>query len=363
MRIGLTIYGSLDTLTGGYLYDKIIVDNLRNLGDKVEVFSLPNRSYLQHLNDNFSRHFYRDLHQARLDVLLQDELNHPSLFLLNRRLKEQVGYPRVTIVHLLRSTESRSGLGNALSRWVEVQYLNSVEGVIFNSQDSQTLVQSMIGSARPGIVAYPGRDHLSLTLSRQDIENRAVESGPLRILFIGNLIRRKGLHVLLQALAPLDQAHWTLRVIGGDTFEPKYARKVRKQIVDAGLSQNVELLGSMPSSQISDHLSSSQVLAVPSSYEGFGIVYLEALGAGLPVIASAAGGAREIIRHGRDGFLVPPEDPVAVREAIITLMEQTNLRKMSLEARDRHFDFPTWAETTQRIRAFLFKQINGTIPS
>ena len=111
MRIGLVIYGSLDTLSGGYLYDRMLVEHLRRQGDEVEIFSLPWRDYARHLTDNLSTGLLRRLQGSRLDVLLQDELNHPSLFWLNRRL--HVNYPIVSIVHHLRSSEKRSPLGPA----------------------------------------------------------------------------------------------------------------------------------------------------------------------------------------------------------------------------------------------------------
>ena len=84
MRIGLLIYGSLDTLSGGYLYDRKLVEHLRQAGDSVEIVSIPWRSYPAHLADNLSLRLYRRLRDLPVDILLQDELNHPSLALVNR---------------------------------------------------------------------------------------------------------------------------------------------------------------------------------------------------------------------------------------------------------------------------------------
>ena len=66
-----------------------------------------------------------------------------------------------------------------------------------------------------------------------------------------------------------------------------------------------------------ESLARSHLLAVPSSYEGFGIVYLEGMAFGLPALASSAGGAQEIIRHGETGWLVPPGEPVGLARAIL----------------------------------------------
>jgi Glycosyl transferase 4-like domain len=160
VRIGLIIYGSLDTLTGGYLYDRMLVEHLRCQGDHVDVISLPWRTYGRHLGDNVSPELYRRLRRTPFDVLLQDELNHPSLFWLNQRLRRYVRYPIVTIVHLLRCSEPRPAWQNRLYRWVERRYLVGLDGLVFNSRTTQAAVERLVGSNHPGVVAYLGRRSL-----------------------------------------------------------------------------------------------------------------------------------------------------------------------------------------------------------
>jgi glycosyltransferase involved in cell wall biosynthesis len=97
-----------------------------------------------------------------------------------------------------------------------------------------------------------------------------------------------------------------------------------------------------------------QVLAVPSLYEAFGIAYLEALGFGLPVIASSAGGAHELITQGEHGFLVAPGDAPTVAQHIQTLQhDRDRLRRMSLAAYRRAETHPTWAECAGHVRELL----------
>ena len=105
MRVGLVIYGELDTPTGGYLYDRMLVEHLTAAGDDVEVISLPWRSYGRHLCDNASPSLVRRLDGARFDVLLQDELDHPSLVVTNRRRRNRDARPVVAVVHVLRASE------------------------------------------------------------------------------------------------------------------------------------------------------------------------------------------------------------------------------------------------------------------
>jgi len=123
MKLGLVIYASLETLSGGYLYDRKLVGHLTRCGDSVEVISLPRRSYPRHLGDNLSPVLFRRFQRLRADILLQDELNHPSLFWINRQLRGQIAYPIVSIVHHLRSNELHPAWQNRFYRWVERLYL------------------------------------------------------------------------------------------------------------------------------------------------------------------------------------------------------------------------------------------------
>jgi hypothetical protein len=111
MKIGFLIYGSLDTLSGGYLYDRKLVEYLRSQGDTVEIISLPWRNYAAHLTDNFRFSLPRGL-----DLLIQDELNHPSLLSANRKPHP---YPAISLVHHLRCSELRPKWQNLFYRAIE----------------------------------------------------------------------------------------------------------------------------------------------------------------------------------------------------------------------------------------------------
>jgi glycosyltransferase involved in cell wall biosynthesis len=360
LRVGLIIYGDLEILTGGFLYDRLLVDYLRAQGDEVEVIALPWRTYGPHLTDNFSSSLLRRLRAANLDVLIQDELTHPSLFLLNRRLKRQVQYPIVTLVHLLRCSEPRPACLNQLYAAVERQYLKSVDGAIFNCETTRATVERLMGDGLSGVVAHPGRDHLHLGLSVQEITERARQSGPLQIISVANVVQNKGLSILIEALAHLPADTWRLTVTGSLKMEPRYVSAVRKQIAQAGLSRHIDLPGTVPNDEMPAYLAKSHLLVVPSYYEAFAIAYLEAMSFGLPVIASTAGGARELIAHGTEGFLLNPGDADRLAQYLQELtLDRERLLQMSLAAHRRIGAHPTWAESFGRIRGFLHSLVKA----
>ncbi|MEI6133853.1 MAG: glycosyltransferase family 4 protein [Desulfomonile sp.] len=359
MRVGIVIYGSLDILTGGFIYDRKLVDYLRGDGISVEVYPLPWRNYASHLTDNFSFKFIKRLRDSRVDILLQDELNHPSLIAANSFFFRSREYPIVSIVHHLRCSELRSNMANRLYQAVEKQYLTSNDGFIFNSQTTRKTVRNLGIRTKPFVVAHPGRNLQNPDVGQRFIRERAERSGPIRLLFVGSLIPRKELHTLLEALSHIPRNEWTLKVVGNLETDRVYADSVLASIKRLDLKDNVKLLGPMASKDLELEYMASHVLAVPSSYEGFGIVYLESMGFGCPSLATTAGAAHEVITDGVDGFLVSPGDVDAIAKKILLLAtDRKILSQMGIAALDRFIAHPTWRQSCEKICDFMKEMVH-----
>lgn len=354
MRIVVIIYGSIDTLTGGYMYDKQLIDCLTGCGHGVEIVSLPPRRYLQRFGDNFASALNSHVARAGYDLLLQDELCHPSLFLFNRRLRRGASVPVVAVVHHLLCREPRQGMLNALLALPEALYLDSVDGFIFNSRSTRRAVFQLSPAQRPFVVAQPGGDRFKDRISIAGIEKRALQSGPLRLLFVGMVIERKGLLPLVRSLegVPLDQ--WRLEVVGDTTLDPDYVRQVRTAIEDRGLAVNVRFTGTLSTEELAERFADSHLLCMPFAYEGFGIVTLEALKFGVPVLGSRVGATSELVAHGSNGLLFDFGDFRAVAAAVQGLhADRRRLLRMSAAAYEVARGHPTWQESMQRIERFL----------
>ena len=348
MKIGLVIYGSLDNISGGYLYDRKLVEYLRTQGDTVEIISLPWRNYATHLMDNL-----RFRLPEGLDILIEDELNHPSLIGANW-VKHP--YPIVSLVHHLRCSELRPRWQNNFYRILEKKYLKSVDGFIFNSKTTRDVVNGLMVNEKSNIVAYPPTDRFGDTISENEIKARA-KNNELRILFLGNVTFRKGLHTLLEAISHQPSAV-RVDVVGGLTTEPAYAQKIQEFISANHLSSAIFLHGALDNQPLIAMYKQAHVMVVPSSYEGFGIVSLEGMGFSLPAIGTTAGAASEIISDGVDGFLVQPGDNLELANRLKVLNEKRDLLiQMSLEARQRYLRQPKWVQTAGQIREFLVKRI------
>jgi glycosyltransferase involved in cell wall biosynthesis len=341
MKVGLVIYGPLATTSGGYLYDRMLVEHLRSRGEQVEVISLESVSLWRGLVGGPSY----DL-SSEYDVLLQDELCHPSLLRFNRRAHQQ---PIVSIVHNLHA--DLSGWASPLYRPFERLYLGSVDAFIFNSEATRTSVTKLVGSDRPELVATPGGDRLG-QMTEDAITARAFQRGPLRLIFLGNVVRSKGLGTILEALGSFREGSFRLDVVGSYDVEPRYATAMRRRAGRFGSS--VQFHGILDGTALSRILSQAHALVLPSNYEGFGIAYLEGMAHGLVAVGTTAGAVPDLVSDGVDGFLIHPRDSRELRDRLLRLAYDRRLVcRMGISALEKYRSMPAWKTSMERIRRFL----------
>ncbi|WP_224447002.1 glycosyltransferase family 4 protein [Haloprofundus salilacus] len=350
MRVGFLVYGDLDERSGGFLYDRRVTDHLRERGDEVVVFSLPERGYLRSTADNLNRSLRRRLRSADLDVLVQDELCHPSLPWLNRRL--DIDAPVIAVVHHLRSDEPRAPWRNAFVRRLERAYLRSVDAFVCNSETTRRAVSRLVGGEKPSVVAYPAGDRFGTAVSPARVRERA-NDGPLRVVCVGNVTRRKNVETLVAGLARVRKP-WELVVAGNLTADPEYVAALRSAVDRLAIGDRVEFTGRLDDAALATLYERSHLFAMPSTHEGFGIAYVEAMGFGLPVVASGSGGASELVADATNGYLVDPTDSTELTDVVVPLCRnRERLARMGLAALATYDAHPTWAETSARIGVFL----------
>ncbi len=354
MHLGLIIYGSLNTLTGGYIYDRLLVEYLQSRGHRVDIISLPRRNYGLHLLDNWSPGLRSDLIAGPYDILLQDALNHPSFFHTNRHLQRNGNFPIVAIVHQVLCRQPRNGLLNRIYQAIERRYLESVDAIIFNSNTTRTTVETMVNGQRPSLVAYPAGDRLGHLPSMDLIDSRTREIGPLRLIFVGNVLPHKGLLPLIKGLSHLAHEKWHLTVVGSLTMDTRYVREIERLIAQNNLSRQVEMTGPKDGNQLANLFRQSHVFVMPYSHEGFGMAHLEAMAFGLPVMGSSEGAVKEFVIPGRNGFLFKTDDFESVNASIQNLHhDRRRLRKMSHAAFRTYKNHPKWNDTMESIHRFL----------
>ncbi|HEX6864937.1 MAG TPA: glycosyltransferase family 4 protein [Thermoanaerobaculia bacterium] len=134
------------------------------------------------------------------------------------------------------------------------------------------------------------------------------------LLFVGRLRIRKGVEVLFEALHAVRRTYSGARLLIAGDGEHRAA--LERKAAELGLGPAVVFLGRCDASRVRGLLAGAAALVVPSTYEGMPLVVLEAMEAGLPVVASRVSGIPEVVEDGRTGWLVPPEDPGALAAAL-----------------------------------------------
>jgi D-inositol-3-phosphate glycosyltransferase len=182
---------------------------------------------------------------------------------------------------------------------------------------------------------------LELFYPRARVESRAYLEMPLDhklVLFVGRIEPLKGIDVLIEAMALVLEEHKHLRddiclcVVGGEpdadpanmNREMARLQEMREKL---GIADVVMFLGKREQEALPFHYSAAEVCVVPSHYESFGMVALEAMACGTPVIASRVGGLTFTVREGSTGFLVPNDDPKALAEKLAQLLTDEGLRQ------------------------------------
>jgi glycosyltransferase involved in cell wall biosynthesis len=224
---------------------------------------------------------------------------------------------------------------------LEHQFL-SVKRLIFNNvaltqhQEVYRFVDKIVVNSRymlnkisdyykidPGkIVVIPN----GVTLERFSVRNGSFRlSGFPSILYLGGLLRRKGVDVLIRALVGLKSEHPTVKLhIVGAGSALNYLKTLS---IQKGIERDVVFWGQADYSSIPKFYKGADVCVFPTRLEAFGITILEAMASGKPVIASKVGGIPEIISDGKNGILIEPNDPEALSKAIVMVYQDNALMK------------------------------------
>jgi D-inositol-3-phosphate glycosyltransferase len=172
------------------------------------------------------------------------------------------------------------------------------------------------------------------------------------LLFVGRIQPLKGVDVAVAALAALDDSDAVLVVVGGASGVdgPAEVERVHKLCADLGVADRVRFVDPQPHHLLSTYYRAADVVLVPSRSESFGLVALEAAACGVPVVASAVGGLRTLVDHGRTGFLVEGRDPSAFAAYVAEVLDNPQLASSlgaAAASRARRY---TWSTSAARLR-------------
>jgi glycogen(starch) synthase len=243
-----------------------------------------------------------------------------------RAIQEQTHTPLVFTVHSLDRAEYE--IGEFLSQWdIQDAVIAAADRVIAISQSEKELLAHFCPTALDR-VRIAGNGIEDCEQACEAVRNRTWHSDQPLVLYTGRFVQRKGIQELLAAIpCVLEKAPNTRFVLvggygGGAEIE-------RQWMMDALLPyrHQVHFTGWLPPQEVARWYSAADVLVVPSWYEPFGMVVLEGMLYGLPIVAADVGGPAEILEHKRTGLLFPPKDTTALTDAIVKLVTSPHLRQ------------------------------------
>ena len=327
-EIVFVVPGRLDQLTGGYLFDRRIVEGLRARGRTVRVIELGPKA-----------------DGAQLAALAEDTKTVVDGLALADHARVRVAQARrlrlIAFVHGPLAQET--GLAPAAAKWaveLEAGLLSRVSGVLCQSRRTADAVESY------------GISHERIAVVPPGTAKPASPPGPRRssvraLLCVANLVPRKGHELLVEALARIRDLDWRLSCVGSLQRDPATARAVRRLIRTTGLGRRITLAGECPPQSIARAYRAADAFVLPSFHEGYGMVYAEAMVHGLPVIATTAGAIPETVPP-EAGLLVPPGDPAALARAVRRIIAQPVLAaRLAMGSRAMGLRLPDWAQATK----------------
>jgi glycosyltransferase involved in cell wall biosynthesis len=276
-------------------------------------------------------------------TLVDEQLAHILPIFLN-----ESGRKRFKISALLKSLKiCTSFFPLIIMEYISVKH---AEGIIASSHDTLKKATKYYGiEKKKTTVIYSGIDSERFSIEREpNLKQQSPWHNTFNVIYVGRADERKGIKLLIDAASTLTSKHQNVRffLVGPDT------EKYSSHIIEKNLQKFFILAGKVSQETLTKYYLISDIFVLPSLYEGFGLVVLEAFAAGKPVIAFNIASLPELIENGKNGFLVNAFNSEKFAASIETLIKNHSLlKKMSSHAKETAKRF-TWLSTSNRILDF-----------
>lgn len=348
-ELRFAVPGDIEARTGGYIYDKRLIAELRALGWRVAHLVLPPSFPFPDAADRAAAgRILGDCPDGSLvmvDGLALGALPEVAEAEGDRlRLAALVHHPLALETGL--GAEDRARLVCS-----ERRALAKVRAVLVTSETTaRTLVADYRVPADRISVAKPGCD----LRPERAVASRS-KSETIRLLAVGTVTPRKGYDILIEALTRIAELPWTLTIAGSLERDPDCAAALRRAIDARGLGARIRFAGEV--ADMTALYDEADLFVLASRYEGYGMVFAEALRHGLPIVGTDAGAIPELVPSAA-GILVPPDDATALASALRGLVADPARRAhLAAGARAAGAKLPRWEETAAIVAAALARVV------
>lgn len=270
-------------------------------------------------------------------------------------LARELDRPHVVMFHTLGEVKNRARFGEQEPK-LRIRHERTIArratAIVTASDHERQLLERYYGADHSRMYTVPCGIDLDLfqpqdqALARQRL---SLPAGSPILLWVGRLEKLKGVEILVDAVAELDRRDFTLLIVGGDERAAGIRAELEAQAAAAGLSANVRFEGAVPHDVLPWYYSAADVCVVPSYYESFGLVAVEAMACGTPVVASRVGGLVSTVIDGVTGYLIPWRCPGPFAEKLEVLLGNPELRNNFSRAAQRSVERFRWSSVGLRI--------------
>lgn len=329
------IPGDINTVTGGYIYERRLLEELRAHGRDVEHIQLgatfpdPTTADMIHAVEALvaldpARALILDgLVYGSIDPAGLAKVSAPIVAMIHHPLALETGLDPVARNHLFATEKANLAMANQ---------------VLVPSPHTAKILANDYEVAPDRItIAQPGTEVVGGTPTPID---------PPLILSVGIQHPRKGHDVLLQALAEVKDLPWRAVVVGS-VHDAKHAAELARLVETLNLSDKVSLAGRLPQEALDGLFATASIFALATRYEGYGMVFDEALAWGLPIVSCATGAVPDTVPKGA-GLLVAPDNSGQMAGALGRVLTDKALRvRMAKAALRAGAGLPTWQDTAK----------------
>ena len=355
--------GARPPQTGGELYNYQLSQYLGKLGWQQECVSLHERKKYLRLskipiigNILISLIFAVFLFKNR-GILVEDHYFSKYLILTNFIHSFFLGSKIVILVHLFYNYDSNDKfmIRKFINRAIEKKRLYFADLIITTSEYSKNEVVSVGINSGLVHVLPPGLDRNKF--KNPSLNSKSNNEDRKTILCVGNYVSRKGIIYLIEALSKIPENSCTLHLVGNRKNNSAYYYQLKNAVEKLNLTETVVFHDGADQENLKKLYASADIFVLPSLKETFGIVFLEAMHYGLPIITTNVSAMPELIEEGKNGLLVTPADSEALAEAISKLIENPDLiKQMGEMGRSKVANSYYWEQTCSKF-AYIMKNL------
>ncbi len=265
---------------------------------------------------------------------------------------------RIPMVATIHSTEHgrRNGIHTDYDRMLqetEMWLVQEAWKIICCSNYMSSHVISVLGTPNKKIVTIPNGvdpEKFSQPFDKEAFRKKYASPDEKIVLYVGRMVYEKGLNILVEAAPKVFRSTNAKFVFVGEGY---LKDSLSKRVWDKGLAHKLYFTGHLDDNEVKFLFRTADVCVIPSLYEPFGIVCLEAMAAGTPVIVSNTGGLSEIIQNEKNGVTVYPGDPDSLAREIIRVLEDKNFSdRIATEALRGVKEIYSWRAIAKKTQDF-----------